>query len=87
MLNVQKHRGPDDSGIRFFSIAAGESGLWAEICQHNQEEISSALDEFIRELQNIKDAIGKEDLTGIVQFLEEARKYRTQLGSDADLEA
>lgn len=25
MLNVQKHRGPDDSGIRFFSIAAGES--------------------------------------------------------------
>ncbi|HPO08545.1 MAG TPA: prephenate dehydrogenase/arogenate dehydrogenase family protein [bacterium] len=68
-------------------IAAGESGLWAEICQHNQEEISSALDGFIRELQNIKEAIGKEDLTGIVQFLEEARKYRTQLGSDADLEA
>ncbi|HOE12180.1 MAG TPA: prephenate dehydrogenase/arogenate dehydrogenase family protein [bacterium] len=67
-------------------IAAGESGLWTEICRHNREEILNALEEFIGELQSIRETIAKADLAGIERFLEEARKYRAQFGEDSDSE-
>ncbi len=44
MLRLQKHRGPDDSGIRAFSLASGES---MEMNVQEPEAISGTLKEYL----------------------------------------
>ena len=63
-------------------LAAGDPGLWTEICQHNRGEITAALNELIEELGILRRRIEDGDFPAVAQFLDRARTYQKQLCSE-----
>ena len=60
-------------------VAAGGSGLWTSICEHNKEPLLGVLEEFQTLLSEFARALRGEDWEKIAALLEEARLYRLDL--------
>ncbi len=60
-------------------IASGDMGLWTDIILSNPDNISRAIDRFIRQLTKFKDAIRKKDADKIKNLLKSAKVERDKL--------
>jgi len=60
-------------------ISSSSPGMWQNICLSNPECITGFLDEYIKILGDIKEAITSNDGTAIMDFFENAKKYRDSL--------
>lgn len=60
-------------------VAAGDSGLWKQILEHNREEVLRAIDGFENELHAFKSALLNKDSINLVARLERGKNYRTGL--------
>jgi prephenate dehydrogenase len=61
-------------------IAAGDPGLWSGIFGQNRTAVLAALAMFRERLQRIQDALERDDVAEIKQWLESAQKIREGLG-------
>lgn len=70
-------------------IAAGDPGIWPDICAENAAAITGVLDQLIDNLNVIRDQISGSDQPGLLRTLERARAARVNLPtgvpSDVDL--
>jgi prephenate dehydrogenase len=57
-------------------IASGSPEMWRDIALANRENLVRALDTFIAQLQQTRDAIGSGDSTQVQKFFENARQRR-----------
>jgi len=64
-------------------IAAGDPGMWRDICLNNREAIVQALDGFIRHLQEIRSAVAAEDAPAIEKQLAEGQAVRRRIDKDS----
>ena len=64
-------------------IAAGDPGMWRDICLDNNEAIVQALDRFMHHLQEIRSAVATEDAQSIEKQLAEGRTIRKQIDKDS----
>jgi len=62
-------------------IAAGDASLWAGILLMNRHNVLEALDAFDESLRAFRQALQRDDLPAVVQWLEEGRQSREALGS------
>jgi prephenate dehydrogenase len=60
-------------------IAAGDPGIWPDICTENRQAIVKALDELVAALSTMRDLVVLGDRPGLLQALERARHARTNL--------
>ncbi|NBD38079.1 MAG: prephenate dehydrogenase/arogenate dehydrogenase family protein [Verrucomicrobia bacterium] len=60
-------------------VAAGSSGLWTSICEHNRDPLLGVLEEFRTLLAEFSSALREEDWKKVAGLLEEARLYRQDL--------
>ena len=60
-------------------IAAGEPGMWTEICLENQREIRRALEALIDELGQFQAALENHDEGQLKALLNRAKHYRDEL--------
>ncbi|MFH1741286.1 MAG: prephenate dehydrogenase/arogenate dehydrogenase family protein [bacterium] len=73
---------PDLAGSGFRDttrLAAGDPGMWSEICQHNRKEIAAAISELVDELSHLRNHLDNGDFEAISQFLEKAQIHHNQL--------
>ncbi len=61
-------------------LAASPPGLWVDVFLQNREPIVEALAHAEEELATLRQLIASEDRAGLTTFLEEAARYRRQLG-------
>lgn len=59
-------------------IAAGDSGMWTDICTDNRDEILASLDELSRIVEELKKKVENGDRDGIHEFLRQAQEWKTQ---------
>ncbi len=62
-------------------IAAGQPGIWLDICAENRDAILSALDGLIDGLSSMRSVVERDDRTGLYERLNRAREARTNLPS------
>ena len=62
-------------------VAAGPSGLWAEILLGNRREVLAALKDLRTGLQGLEAALEKGDSTALAKFLDEAARIRRHLSA------
>ncbi|MFC1601788.1 prephenate dehydrogenase [Candidatus Sumerlaeota bacterium] len=60
-------------------VAAGSAEVWRDICRENKDEIVSALDRVIEELQRLRAAIAADDEASLEAILRQAADYRAGL--------
>ncbi len=60
-------------------IAAGDPGIWPDICLANRDAIVSALDHYLRALAVVRGLVAAGDGDGLLQVLERARSARRNL--------
>jgi prephenate dehydrogenase len=60
-------------------IAAGDPGIWPDICAANRGAIVSALDEYLAALGEIRDLVAAGDRPGLFHLLEQASRARRNL--------
>ncbi len=60
-------------------ISSSSPEMWQNICLTNSECITDFLDEYIKSLENIKNAIAANDGTTLMEFFENAKLYRDNL--------
>ncbi|MCR5715910.1 MAG: prephenate dehydrogenase [Lachnospiraceae bacterium] len=86
-LLVHLVRGNDDANGTMKMIAAGgfkditrisssSATMWEHICMTNRKHILTLLDQYLQDLQAIRDKIDAGDATAIHHFFEQARIYR-----------
>ncbi|MGI9622974.1 MAG: prephenate dehydrogenase/arogenate dehydrogenase family protein [Acidimicrobiales bacterium] len=68
-------------------IAAGQSGIWLDICRQNSAAISAVLGQLIDDLSQIRDQVEADDRNGLLETLDRARQARINLptGVPADV--
>jgi prephenate dehydrogenase len=64
-------------------IAAGDPGIWPDICAENRDAIVSVLDVLIADLQQVRGLVADHDRDGIVDLLQGAQRARRSLPSGA----
>ncbi len=57
-------------------IAAGDPGMWMDICLENRDEILAAVDSMLSILHDLRQQIAMEDEHAIFQFLEQAQQWK-----------
>jgi prephenate dehydrogenase len=62
-------------------IAAGQPGIWLDICAENRSAILSALDGLIDGLASMRSVVERDDRAGLYERLSRAREARTNLPS------
>jgi prephenate dehydrogenase len=62
-------------------IAAGHPAIWLDICEQNKTQIVDSLDDLIRELQNARSIVDRNDREELRSLLTSARKARVNLPS------
>lgn len=62
-------------------IAAGESGIWPDVCSENRAAIVGVLDRLLGALAEVRDVVAGADRTALVDTLERARHARVNLPS------
>lgn len=62
-------------------IAAGHPAIWLDICEQNKTQIVDSLDDLIRELQNVRSIVDRNDREELRSLLSGARKARVNLPS------
>jgi prephenate dehydrogenase len=60
-------------------IAAGDPGIWPDICIANQDAIVTALDDYLRSLAVVRGLVAAGDGDALLQVLERARSARRNL--------
>jgi len=60
-------------------IAAGDPGIWPDICVANREEIVAALDGYLEALREVRALVDRRDRDGLLDLLERARAARRRL--------
>jgi prephenate dehydrogenase len=60
-------------------IAAGDPGIWPDICIANQDAIVAALDDYLRSLAVVRGLVAAGDGDALLQVLERARSARRNL--------
>lgn len=60
-------------------IAAGQSGIWPDICLANHGAIVAALDEYVAALGAVRELVRRGDREGLLTLLERARAARRSL--------
>lgn len=60
-------------------IAAGDPGLWVDICMDNQEELLRALEVFQRDVDAIRNAIREGNADEVQRFLQAAKSWKDSL--------
>jgi prephenate dehydrogenase len=70
-------------------IAAGDPGIWLDICDQNASAITGVLDQLIGDLNTVRKQIAAGDRPGLLSTLERARRARlslpTSVPRDVDL--
>lgn len=68
-------------------VAAGDPGIWPDICAENAPAITDVLDELIENLSTVRDTVAKKDTATLLGMLERARIARVNLptGVPADV--
>ena len=85
LCNVARDLGEDikpvlGSGFRDTTrIAAGDPGMWLDICMENPNEILAALESLQTSLDNIKKSIQKGHEESILQFLRQAQEWKQSI--------
>jgi prephenate dehydrogenase len=64
-------------------IAAGDPGIWPDICVENSAAITSVLDTLIGELGRVRDQVASHDRSGLVTLLSTAQRARRALPTGA----
>ncbi|WP_175631895.1 prephenate dehydrogenase [Virgibacillus siamensis] len=62
-------------------IASSNPELWQDIFYHNRKKMSHLLEDWIAEMNEIKDLIDHNNRNGITAYLQQAKDYRDGLGS------
>lgn len=62
-------------------VASGQPGIWIDICSENRHAITTALDDLISGLTDIRKVITEDDTEGLLSRLQAAREARTNLPS------
>jgi prephenate dehydrogenase len=62
-------------------IALGDPQLWQQIVSQNRRNVMQALDRFGKELNELRQALAREDRTQIEQVLAQGRLVRRQANS------
>jgi prephenate dehydrogenase len=62
-------------------VAGGDPEVWTPIFLHNRSGVLAALDQLEDRLREFRQALAKEDVTRIDQFLAQGKKVRDALGS------
>lgn len=62
-------------------IAAGSPIMWQQICMSNSANVCKVLDDYINVLQNAKEMFSEKQSEQILNFFDEAREYRSRIGS------
>lgn len=60
-------------------VAAGDPGIWPDICAENAEAIVGALDDLVAELTVVRDVVAGGDVDALTAQLESARRARRNL--------
>jgi prephenate dehydrogenase len=60
-------------------IAAADPGIWPDICVANRDEIVTALDRYLRALEDVRALVATQDRDGLLALLERARAARRRL--------
>jgi prephenate dehydrogenase len=64
-------------------IAAGDPGIWPDICVENSVAITSVLDTLIEQLARVRDQVSAHDRDGLVALLSTAQRARRALPTGA----
>lgn len=64
-------------------IAAGDPGIWPDICAENSDAITSVLDVLIADLARVRDLVAGHDRAGLVDLLSTAQHARRSLPTGA----
>jgi prephenate dehydrogenase len=64
-------------------VAGANTKVWTDIYMSNSDLLAEALDEAIRELSGVRDALDAEDSDALVEWNERAREGRERLAGDA----
>ena len=62
-------------------IAAGDPGIWPDVCAENRTGILDVLDRLLSALQDVREVVATGDRTALLSFLERAREARVNLPS------
>ena len=62
-------------------VAGANAAIWTDIYMSNADLLAEALDEAIRELSGVRDALDAEDADALVAWNERAREERERLAS------
>jgi prephenate dehydrogenase len=65
-------------------IAAGDPGIWPDICAENSAAITSVLDVLIADLTRVRELVADHDREGLVELLRAAQRARRSLPTGAD---
>lgn len=68
-------------------IAAGDPGIWPDICAENSSAITSVLDGLIEQLTAVRALVDQHDRAGLLRLLSTAQGARRSLPTGADPEA
>jgi prephenate dehydrogenase len=60
-------------------VAGANTAIWTDIYLSNSDLLAEALDEAIRELSGVRDALDAEDAQALAQWNERAREARARL--------
>jgi prephenate dehydrogenase len=60
-------------------IAAGQPGIWLDICRENAAAITGVLDQLIEDLSLVRDQVTGDDRDGLLVTLDRARRARLSL--------
>jgi prephenate dehydrogenase len=60
-------------------VASGQPAIWLDICSENREAITSALDDLIDGLADVRRIVADEDRAALLDRLQRARQARTNL--------
>jgi prephenate dehydrogenase len=64
-------------------VAGANTAIWTDIYMSNADLLAEALDETIRELSGVRDALDAEDAEALAAWNERSREARGRLGGDA----
>lgn len=64
-------------------VAGANTAIWTDIYMSNADLLAEALDEAIRELSGVRDALDAEDVDALIAWNERAREQRERLTGEA----
>ena len=88
---VHKADGPEErmrtlaaGGFRDITrIASSSAEMWQQICDENRGQLLPMLDDYIEELQRVKQAVAQNDADYLISYFNEAREYREGMPSNS----